>query len=49
VRATEALKLKRNAQDLQREALEFKKMLIQTKKEVPPPVEISPGDQKMAA
>ena len=49
VRAVEALKLKRNAQDLQREALEFKKMLIQTKKEVPPPVEISPGDQKMAA
>ena len=49
VRAVEALKLKRNAQDLQREALEWKKMVIQMKKEVPPAVENGPGDQEMAA
>ena len=49
IRAVEALQLKRNAQDLQREALEFKKMVIQMKKEVHPTVETGPGDQEMAA
>jgi len=49
VRAVEALKLKRNAQDLQREALEFKKMVIQTKKGATQAVETGPVGQEMAA
>ena len=49
VRAVEGANLKKEAQILKREEFEFKKMVIQTKKEVPPPVEISPGDLKMAA
>ena len=49
VRATEALKLKRNAQDLQREALEFKKSVIQMKKGAPQTVETGPIGQEMAA
>ena len=49
VRASEGVNLKKEAQILKREEFEFKKMVIQTKKEVPPPVESSPGDQKMAA
>jgi len=49
VRASEGLNLKKEAQNLKREEFEFKKAIIQMKKEVPPPVEISPGDLKMAA
>jgi hypothetical protein len=49
VRASEGMNLKKEAQVLKREEFEFKKMVIQTKKGVPPPVEISPGDLKMAA
>ena len=49
VRAVEALKLKRNAQDLQREALEFKKMVIQTKKGATQAVETGPVGQEVAA
>jgi hypothetical protein len=49
VRAVEGMNLKKEAQILKRDEFEFKKMVIQTKKEVPPPVEISPGDLKMAA
>ena len=49
VRASEGVILKKDAQNLKREEFEFKKTMIQTKKEVPPPVEISPGDLKMAA
>jgi len=41
--------LKRNAQDLQREALEFKKMVIQTKKGATQAVETGPVGQEMAA
>ena len=49
VRASEGMNLKKEAQILKREEFEFKKTVIRTKKEVPPPVEISPGDLKMAA
>jgi hypothetical protein len=49
VRAVESANLKKEAQILKREEFEFKKMVIQTKKEVPPPVEISPVGQEMAA
>ena len=49
IRAVEALQLKRNAQDLQREALEFKKMVIQTKKGATQAVEAGPVGQEMAA
>jgi hypothetical protein len=49
VRASEGMNLKKEAQILKREEFKFKKFVIQTKKGVPPPVEISPGDLKMAA
>ena len=49
IRAVEALQLKRNAQDLQREALEFKKTIIQTKKGATQAVETGPVGQEMAA
>ena len=49
VRASEGMNLKKEAQMLKREEFEFKKTVIQTKKGAPPPVEVSPGDLKMAA
>ena len=49
VRASEGMNLKKEAQILKREEFEFKKTMIQTKKGAPPPVEVSPGDLKMAA
>jgi hypothetical protein len=56
VRATEALRLKKDAQDLQREALEFKKVVFETKNAAPQTkkgasqaVENTPGAQEMAA
>jgi hypothetical protein len=49
VRAVEALDLKRNAQNLQREALEFKKTIIQTKKGATQAVETGPVGREMAA
>ena len=49
IRAVEALQLKRNAQDLQREALEFKKMVARTKKGATQAVEAGPVGQEMAA
>ena len=43
------MNLKKEAQILKREEFEFKKLIIQTKKGAPPPVEVSSGDLKMAA
>ena len=49
VRASEGVILKKEAQNLQREALEFKKTVIESRKEVKNVVKSDPGDLKMAA
>ena len=48
-RAAEALNLKKDAQILKRDEFEFKKSVIQTRKEASEVAKSVPGDQKMAA
>ncbi len=48
-RAAEALNVKKDAQFLRREEFEFKKTVFQTKNEVRPAAESSPGSLQMAA
>ena len=49
VRASEGMNLKKEAQILKREEFEFKKTVIESRKEVKKVVKSTPGDQKMAA
>jgi hypothetical protein len=48
-RASEGLHLKKEAQNLKREEFEFKKTIIESRKEVTKVVKSDPGDLKMAA
>ena len=49
VRAVEGMNLKKESQDLKRVEFEFKKSVIESRKEVKIVVKSTPGDQKMAA
>jgi hypothetical protein len=49
VRASEGMNLKKEAQNLKREEFEFKKTIIESRKEVKKVVKSDPGDLKMAA
>ncbi len=49
VRASEGMNLKKEAQVLKREEFEFKKTVIESRKEVKKVVKSDPGDMKMAA
>ena len=49
VRASEGMNLKKEAQILKREEFEFKKTIIESRKEVTKVVKSDPGDLKMAA